>query len=320
MLAAAAVLAALGDHWWIADLFGHFRFAYLSGAVLLFALALVVRPRWRALLVVAAAAPHAWTLFAYPAAPAAAPDATAATRTQTLRVVTLNVLYTNNRIGDVIGWLRQQRADVICLPEAIYFRARLIAAFRDSHPHTGPGASRSDTLLLSRHPIIGQRFELPDEFLRRQGRAARPGGYPFHTARLRTPAGPVTVLCIHPFPPLRRSLAAAQQSLFDAIALTARQAGEPVVVAGDFNSTPYARRFRSLLHRGRLKAVDLGWRWPATWPAGGLRRWIGIPLPGLPIDHVLVSSHFRVAAGRIGPAIGGDHHAVTADLVLTLPR
>jgi endonuclease/exonuclease/phosphatase (EEP) superfamily protein YafD len=189
-LVATAILAELGEIWWVADLFGHFRFPYLVIAALALLVAILVRPRWRALLVVLAAAPHAWAIGTYPTAPWSTQSDTG-TR---LRVVTANLHYDNSRLAHVAAWLRRTNADILCLQEIVGTHARLVAALRGAYPHFGPLHSRSDTVLFSRHPIVRQRVELPGEYLRRNGRSSPGEGYPFHIADIRTPGGRVRVI------------------------------------------------------------------------------------------------------------------------------
>ena len=82
-----------------------------------------------------------------------------------------------------------------------------------------------------------------------------------------------------------------------------------VLVMGDLNMTPWSRSFRSFLYKARLSDTARGRRFSATW----LSRF---PLLGLPIDHVLVNSGFRVIENRLGEDLGSDHLPVIADLVL----
>ena len=52
-LIAATLLAEFGDHWWIADLFAHFRFQYIVVALALSAAGLAIRARRAAALAAA---------------------------------------------------------------------------------------------------------------------------------------------------------------------------------------------------------------------------------------------------------------------------
>jgi endonuclease/exonuclease/phosphatase family metal-dependent hydrolase len=90
-------------------------------------------------------------------------------------------------------------------------------------------------------------------------------------------------------------------------ALTA--AGEPQVVAGDFNATRDHGPFRELLAAGFLDCADASQNrsWPGfTWPASGRA------LPVLRLDHVLVSPTATVPLTRTIRVPRTDHHGVLA--------
>lgn len=88
----------------------------------------------------------------------------------------------------------------------------------------------------------------------------------------------------------------------------------PMVVAGDFNATPFHRPLRDLL-RGTLRDahLDRDRGLATTWPAG--RRFPSFAL----IDHVLVTD--TIGVGRVAErtVAGSDHRAVLADLGLPRP-
>ena len=324
-LAAAAVLSELGAIWWVGDLFSHFRFPYLAVAALALLVALLVRPRWRVLLVLAAAAPHAWAVWTYPVAPLGTQSDTGVR----LRMVSANLLYTNPRLPAAIAWLKRSGADIICLQEIVRSHDPLVAGLRDSYPHIGPGHTRSDTLLLSRLPIVSQRVELPGEFLKKHRNPAPGEGLPYHVADVRTGGGIVRVICVHPLPPVVPRLIGQHRAHFAAWTVEAeiaRKDGVPLVLLGDFNATPYSPRFRRLLTDARLRLAGPRLWWPWTWPIGGpLLAVTGMEalrdtIPGLPIDHVAVDRHFALIRHRRGPDVGADHYPIVVDLELTPPR
>jgi endonuclease/exonuclease/phosphatase (EEP) superfamily protein YafD len=78
-----------------------------------------------------------------------------------------------------------------------------------------------------------------------------------------------------------------------------------LIVAGDFNATPYTPAFARFLDDARLTTVRA---YPGTYPqiAGDF---------GLPIDHVLVRG-IRIAEIEALDAFGSDHRPLRADLVV----
>jgi endonuclease/exonuclease/phosphatase (EEP) superfamily protein YafD len=83
----------------------------------------------------------------------------------------------------------------------------------------------------------------------------------------------------------------------------------PVIVAGDFNSTPYSPVFRDFVKTAGLKDSREGFGWQPSWPAFFPPLWI-------PIDHVLVTPDIQVRKRTTGSYISSDHYPVIAELSL----
>jgi endonuclease/exonuclease/phosphatase (EEP) superfamily protein YafD len=77
------------------------------------------------------------------------------------------------------------------------------------------------------------------------------------------------------------------------------------VLAGDFNTTPWAPGYRALLSTG----LDDDGRTRTSWPAF-------LPFALIPIDHVLVSPQLQVISKRRGPRLGSDHYPIVVELRL----
>ncbi|MEQ8697811.1 MAG: endonuclease/exonuclease/phosphatase family protein [Bauldia litoralis] len=321
-LAGAAVLAELGEHWWAGDLFAHFRFHYLAIGAALIAAAVLVRPRWLALVVLAACTPHLWSLFAYPTAAQARSPAL-----PTLRVVSINLLFDNTDKPSVARFLRRIKADIVCAQEADASWRRLLASLRADYPYQTDRAAGPE-VVLSRHPIVASERRFPSETVVRTAGAVSPfrdlasalkrrsvsSRYSYLTARVRTPGGTVRILCVHPPYGLRRGLAFRQNLHLAAIAIEARASRRPVLVMGDFNLTAYSPRFRTLLAQARLRAADHGLWWPRTWPTPSPYSWVPRYIPGIAIDHILLDPRIAVVTLRRGPNVGSDHFPLIAEL------
>jgi endonuclease/exonuclease/phosphatase (EEP) superfamily protein YafD len=90
----------------------------------------------------------------------------------------------------------------------------------------------------------------------------------------------------------------------------------PVIVAGDFNQTPWTPWHRAFRERSGL--VDAA---GTSWPEATRRPFGGLPwsLLATPIDRVLVRPGIGVTGFHVGPQFGSDHNPVTADLVMAPP-
>ena len=81
----------------------------------------------------------------------------------------------------------------------------------------------------------------------------------------------------------------------------------PLIVAGDFNCTPWSPFFSDLLAATGLHDSALGF---GVWPT-----WNSSLLPlGLKIDHVLVTGGVVARNHQVGADVGSDHFPVIVDL------
>jgi endonuclease/exonuclease/phosphatase (EEP) superfamily protein YafD len=84
--------------------------------------------------------------------------------------------------------------------------------------------------------------------------------------------------------------------------------GIPVVVPGDYNSTPQGRLHRRFASQSGLVGWS-GWWWNAgTWPSR-LPRWLSVP-----IDRVFTSPGVVVRRLEVGPAFRSDHRPIVIEI------
>jgi len=288
-----------GDWHWLLDLTSHFRVHWLI--VSLAGAFLCLRPLRPAPLIVllAAAAANAWVVAPYWLPTAASPTPSTA---MPVRVVALNVRRVNRDTARSIAHLRERAADVVAVIEIDARWAAVLSDLDDLYPHRmiEPRDDNLGIALLSRWPLADARRA---EF----GGSQRPN----MLARVLHPAGSFLFVATHPYPPLNAATTAAIAAQLGGIGdLVAAEAG-PCIVAGDLNATPWSAGFRRLVSRGGLRDTALGRGVVATWNAR-------LPLPGIPIDHVLVTPDVVVLDHRVGPDVGSDHLPVEA--VLRLPQ
>ncbi len=175
------------------------------------------------------------------------------------------------------------------------------AAFIDSlgslYPHR---VGDNGLFILSKHPIIDE------------GQTDRPDQPPWMSriirwARLDVNGKPVTLAGVH----LARPFYSALQ-LRDIGALTrfVKEQSGPLILAGDFNMTPWTVKMRAFAGETGLGYFDA---FHPTWPM----RLDKVPLlPFVSIDNVFASNHFAKIATTVGPRLDSDHRAVIADLAL----
>ncbi len=299
--AAAFGLGLLGREHWQADLLSHFRVQYVL-ALLLAGTYFVVRRRWLLLLPTLAVLAYA----GWPVAEYFLPHATEAVGHDKwqLRVMSLNVEASNSRVDLVKAAIEQANPDLVFLPEATAAWAEVLAPLRTRYRYgTGDGAQGAfSLLLLSQLPVRDMRIvQLSDV------------GWPAVIARICPSAAAEEKDCIgfvgiHPPPPMSAGLAAMRNDVFRALPdAIAKISPGSIIVAGDFNSTPWSPYFADLLAATGLHDSALGFGiWP-TWNSSLL------PL-GLNIDHVLIGAGIAVRDHQVGGDVGSDHVPVIVDL------
>ncbi|MTI45493.1 endonuclease/exonuclease/phosphatase family protein [Roseibium hamelinense] len=118
-----------------------------------------------------------------------------------------------------------------------------------------------------------------------------------------------SVFALHPLPPLSPRFYDQQEAILARLSVELDAADGPVIVAGDFNATPWSPLFKRLLRSTGLERVDCGGFLRPTWLST-------TPGLGLPLDHILLRGDIVETGCAVGPLSGSDHAPVRADLNL----
>jgi endonuclease/exonuclease/phosphatase (EEP) superfamily protein YafD len=120
---------------------------------------------------------------------------------------------------------------------------------------------------------------------------------------------PVTLVGIHPLPPMNGSWAASRNYEIHLMGEVARAERQPFVLLGDLNASPWSQPMRQLLAQTELRYALQGYGVGLTWRLAGV-------LLGAPLDYVLVSPQWKVVDYLEEGDISSDHIPIQADLVL----
>ncbi len=216
-----------------------------------------------------------------------------------IRVAAYNIRASKTRTGEkqTRFFSEEFRPDILLLTEINDYWIEQLAELQNRFPHqvAEPRRDSNGLWLLSRYPIVSIDSAGIDPNLK----------YPYFSARIRMPRGPIHLFGIHPPIPISQSGFRRRNAQFRAVADFAAKSEIPVIVAGDFNCTPFSSHFAKLLERGSLKNTATGF---------GLRNTYRRDLTILPIDHILVSKDVHVANHAIGPGMGSDHCPVLVEI------
>ncbi len=288
---AAGSLAEPGWPW---DLLAHFHVVY---AVFLVAAAAALpfarRPRTAALALagalwsVAIIWPHA-SRVAEPVPPGG----------PVLKILYHNVYLYHPERARVIGYLRDCDADFLVLAETdeawidALERARLPYRCVAAMPESRDYSRLFGISAWSRVPVAACR-------------AVKMGSpsVPAIEARLDLGGSEISLLGVHPIPPLTRERSRQRDTQIGAIAGWVAAQEVPAVVIGDLNDTPWTGSFRSFLAATGLAVGGrgLGLSWPSF-------------RPFLPLDHCLHDRRLSVKRLHLGRDLGSDHRPLHVTL------
>ena len=287
--------------YWTLELTTHFRVQYLAVTALMLAVA-ALRRRWIPVAVlVAAGAVSAAPVFPYlPRAPG--PVAAAVSEAAPLKVLTVNVSYRQFLPRRLLEIVREADPDIVVVQELTPHAERVLANLDTELPYFRkfPADGAYGIGLWSKHEL-------------ESGETIALGRLPAIQARVRGPSGSFTVIGVHLSAPVsRRRAAARNQQLVELAARSAAVAG-PLIVAGDFNTTPYSPYFADWLEAARLTDSRRGRTLSPSWPT--MLRWVGIP-----IDHVAVNDGFTILSHRRLRNFESDHFGAVVEVALRDPE
>lgn len=268
---------------WLLDLAAHWQPLYATS--------------WLALCLVCAARTWRWLLLAplalLPLFTASTSLSEASGGAPTLIVAAANLHVGNRDPAPLVAWLRAEPADVVMLSELTPAYADALARkLGDDYPHRefAPDDSPFGIGLLSRTPLTAVELQ------------ASADGIPFLTATIVSGNAPVRVVAVHPMPPMAAHWQRERDALLRMLALRAGRT--PTVVAGDLNATPWSNAMIRAAQGGLFRATHHAPTWP-VWGRGVF---------GVPIDHVIATTHWRQGESSRGPDIGSDHFPVRVSL------
>ncbi|MDJ0615475.1 MAG: endonuclease/exonuclease/phosphatase family protein [Calothrix sp. MO_192.B10] len=225
-----------------------------------------------------------------------------------MRVLSFNINTQNTHLQEIVNLVQDTKPDVALFIEVNRGMVqKLKTELKESLPYNfrSPGGGLA---IFSRSPIKNAKGE---NFY----------GQGNHNliATLEIDRKPVKFIGTHPLTPITRRTFNYRNLQLNALSNYISRLNQPVILAGDFNLTPWSPYYRQLIRRIKLHNTRLGFgilpSWPRTTTYINLKEWM-IPLLNIPIDHCFVSKHFKVANIYTGDNANSDHAPLIVDLVL----
>jgi endonuclease/exonuclease/phosphatase (EEP) superfamily protein YafD len=230
--------------------------------------------------------------------------AEAAVEAPSLRVMSFNLLSTNESYSDVIEYIQAVDPDLVLLHEASRpWEVALESASLD-YEIVRP---RSDDLIFGTLVLVrGESVEAVSfGFSASSPRAVEltyvPEGWPTS----------VSVLGTHPLAPTDQERADLRDAQLGFAGQWAATQSGAFMIVGDFNSTPWSWPFRRLMGSAELNNSQTGFGLQPSFSTGSNL------LLRVPIDHLVHSDSLEVTDRRLGPNLGSDHFPLLVDLQLT---
>ena len=290
----ASLVGFAGGGWWLLELCRPFQMQYLGVLGLcLMGLLLLRRWAWAALAGVLLVAPGSRMVPYYRGGhqPAGGPTP--------FRVLTFNVLSSNQRRAEVVDWVRETDPELAFFPEVTPEWAVALGKLRATMPYQvlRPRVGNFGFALFSKYPFRVER-EVSSGLM--EVAAMR--------VELDISGRKVVFIGAHPLPPLSGAMARDRNQVLQELADEVRQETRLLVLAGDLNATPWCHAMKPVYAAG-LRDSRRGRGVSATWRRRN-------PFFAIPIDHVLIKGAVAVEDCQTGPDLGSDHRPLVVDLRL----
>jgi len=222
-----------------------------------------------------------------------------------LTLLCANVWNVNDDHDRFLSLIEERDPDIVVVLEVTTAWTEALEAITAEYPH----------YLMERHEhpfgiALYSRLPLEEARIVRYGSA----DVPSIVAKVDVGGETVTILATHPLPPRRPWAWRMRNEQLAAIAVARDEFGDRLIVAGDFNASPFSpcmKHFVASMHTpaARLGYASRGYGIKPTWPT--FNRVFFTPL-----DHILVTDTLAVTDFRTGPHIGSDHLPLQATMGL----
>lgn len=290
LAAAGALVGTLSAGRWPWVVASYLRLPQTAAAVVA-ALALLALRRWT---LAAGASGIAVTLAVTVVVPWSATAAETVPHRDGLRVAVFNTGPDNNDINAIAATVADADADVVVLLESGDVAGQVDAALPDLQRLET--AARQPAPRESGAPVVLARQPWP--------LVVEPlgDGRPAAVATVAVDGRPLDVVAVHPLPPVTRRWAASHDASIAALVGEVLPRPRPWIVAGDLNTTVWTPSM------DRLRAAGLR--------APTVAATFGLPVVGLPLDHVLLGPATAATARELGSFAGSDHRLLVVEVVV----
>jgi endonuclease/exonuclease/phosphatase family metal-dependent hydrolase len=224
-----------------------------------------------------------------------------------LKVMSFNVFQRNTDIDALVELILEHEPDILALQELTpEISEQMVSKLVEVYPYHLPVYldDMDGQGVLSRYPIR-QLSNLPD--------------YRYQRVQVDTPEGSISVFNIHSpklLPFKWKEDWHIQRSFFESLLAEIANADSPIIVLGDFNTTPQSEHYALLTGDLTDTFIESGWGLGFSYPARP-KLGISLPTPIVRIDYIFISNHFTSNDTRVlKESSDSDHRPVVSELIL----
>jgi endonuclease/exonuclease/phosphatase (EEP) superfamily protein YafD len=286
----------LGKHFWLFDLFSHFRLQYIA-LLTLAGFVLFMMGRWKhggvSILTVMALAVPLW--FKYYWQPSIAQVIFQA---KPVSLLSFNVRTSNKNKQAVVGYIKDSKPDFAFVMETDAQWVEALKTLENRYPYRvyQPEPNNFGLSFLSKYKIADYRIERFEV------------GVATIIAYVEIEGTLLRVIGTHSVPPIGKiNSRQRDHQLSQVVELINSKPNIPTVIAGDFNASNWSHAFKSLKHQAKLTESSAGGFGIQT-----TRKSSSI-LFAIPIDHVLGNHQIRFFGKKVSAALGSDHNPLRVE-------
>ncbi len=283
-----------GEFHWVLDGFSHFRVYYGFYFLIVGIFSAISKQKWVSIInfILSVVIFLGLVQFYFPQ--------TDIQPNEELKILSLNLLSSNNEFEEVIALITKEDPDVILLQEVNSKWDQNLNSFDEQYPYTLERI-REDNFGM----VVYSKLK-PEEF---KVVSFSEAGVPSFFFQILLNKNRVNVITTHPLPPVGSDYFTMRNDHFENLNNFLTELDEEIIVIGDLNSTNFSPNFRKIVNGTSLRDSRLGFGLQNTWNAR-------MKLISIAIDHVLVTEGIHVSEHRTGPDIGSDHLPLITKIAL----
>jgi endonuclease/exonuclease/phosphatase (EEP) superfamily protein YafD len=228
------------------------------------------------------------------------PISKSTTASQTLKIMSFNVLVINRNYQAVIDEVAEHDPDVVTIIEYSKKWDAELKGLQETYPYSvsNPRPHGFGVAIYSKYPLSDvQERQLPAINI----------DNPFLSAVVSFGEQSIRLAAVHTYSPTSRARMSFRNQQFTKVAELLGDLDMPTVVVGDFNCTPWSPYLKDFQSQTGLRDSRRGFGNQATWPT----QW---EIFRIPIDHAFVSPEICVHDRYVGNATGSDHLPIIVEV------